>query len=176
MKNLKTSSCAFFLVRNISKNLISHSPRRDPCKMSDIDKLQTDAPSVPKNNNHLPETTFTLRHPPYTYVHLHIKTLPATLPTDLDLTTAHAYLRSALSSFLGLTGAAIPLSLLKVSGRDIWLRVPTGDASAVVAAVSQWTSVRGDHSLKVVARGTWLGAVMARGGGVGLWTMGGDGK
>jgi len=82
---------------------------------------------------------------------------------DLDRVTVQSHLRSALSQFLGLTGTAIQLDLLKVEGKDIWIRVAKEDASAVVAAVSQWASMGQRVSLQVKARGSWLGAVMAMG-------------
>jgi ribonuclease P/MRP protein subunit POP8 len=140
--------------------------------MSNVDLLQDEMLSSLNQKDKLPETTFTLCHPPYIYIYLTAQTLSPTPPIDLDKVTARSYLYSALSQFLGLTGAAIQLDLLKVEGKDIWLRVAKGDASAVVAAVSQWTSARQDVSLRVKARGTWLGAVMARGRREErLWTM-----
>lgn len=134
--------------------------------MSDVDMVQSDMPQVlskTKEKEKPTETTFTLRHPPYTYLHLTVKQLSTSAPIDLDQVAAHSYLHSALLQFLGLTGTAIQLDLLKVAGRDIWLRVARDDASAVVAAVSQWASTGQGVSLQVKARGTWLGAVMAKG-------------
>lgn len=118
------------------------------------------------------ETTFTFRHPPYAYIYLIAKSLSTTTQVDLDTVTAQVYLRSALSQFLGLTGTAIQLDLMKVQGREIWLRVARQDASSVIAAVSQWASTGQGVSLQVKARGTWLGAVMAKGKlDHRLWTM-----
>lgn len=141
--------------------------------MSDVDMFQSDAhPPSSRAIEETSETTFTLRHPPYVYIYLIVKTTSPTAPVELDKVTAQSYLRSALSQFLGLTGTAIELDLLKVKGKDIWLRVAKEDASAVVAAVSQWASTRQDVSLQVRARGTWLGAVMAKGRiDDSLWTM-----
>ena len=141
--------------------------------MSDVDIIQSDAhPPSSRTTEKTSETTFTLRHPPYVYIYLIVKTFPPTALVELDKVTAQSYLRSALSQFLGLTGTAIELDLLKVEGKDIWLRVAKEDASAVVAAVSQWASTRQDVSLQVKARGTWLGAVIAKGRiNDSLWTM-----
>jgi ribonuclease P/MRP protein subunit POP8 len=141
--------------------------------MSDVDMIQSDAhPASSRTTEKTSETTFTLRHPPYVYIYLIVKTLSPAAIVELDKVTAQSYLRSALSQFLGLTGTAIELDLLKVEGKDIWLRVAKEDASAVIAAVSQWASTRHDVSLQVKARGTWLGAVMARGRmNDSLWTM-----
>lgn len=123
-----------------------------------------------KSKDKTPEISFTLRHPPCAYLHLMVKQLPPSTAVQLDEVTAHSYLRSALSQFLGLTGTAIPLDVLKVEGNDIWLRVAREDASAVVAAVSQWASVGQGISLQIKARGTWLGAVMENAD-RNLWTM-----
>lgn len=139
----------------------------------DVDMLQRSPTSRSTPKDSPPETNYTLRHPPYVYIYLTIQTLsPNPTIVALDKVTARSYLHSALSQFLGLTGAAIQLDLLEVEGRDIWLRVAKDDASAVVAAVSQWMGARQDVSLRVKARGTWLGAVVARGArDERLWTM-----
>lgn len=85
---------------------------------------------------------------------------------------ARSYIHAALSQFLGLTGTAIETNPLKVEGKEIWLRVPTEASSAVVAAVSQWTSLTQGLSLQVKSKGTWLAAVVARGTTDDeLWTM-----
>lgn len=85
--------------------------------------------------------------------------------TDLDALTARTHLTSALSQFLGVTGTAISVDILKIEsvsppsssssssrkydpegrgrgggggGVYLWIRVPREDASAVVAAMSSW--------------------------------------
>jgi ribonuclease P/MRP protein subunit POP8 len=139
--------------------------------MSDVDMVGSDQPQS-KAKEKYSETTFTLHGTPYTYLHLGINQISTKASQQLDEVTAQFYLRSALSQFLGLTGTAIQLDLLKVEGIDIWLRVAKEDASAVVAAVSQWANIGQGVSLQVKARGTWLGAVMARGRTDGkLWTL-----
>jgi ribonuclease P/MRP protein subunit POP8 len=140
-------------------------------QMSGVDVVGSDQPQA-KAKDKNSETTFTLRRTPYTYLHLGIKQISTKASQQLDEVTAQFYLHSALSQFLGLTGTAIQFDLLKVEGIDIWLRVAKEDASAVVAAVSQWASMGQGVSLQVKARGTWLGAVMARGKTDGkLWTL-----
>ncbi|KIW75634.1 hypothetical protein Z517_10376 [Fonsecaea pedrosoi CBS 271.37] len=116
-------------------------------------------------------TTFTLRNPPYSYFHLHLHTIPLHTDQALDEITLRSYLSAALQQYLGLTGGAIPVDILKVEGSDAWIRVPSDDEVAVTAAVSQWVGVRG-VSLAIVARGSWLGGVVAKGATKGLWSLG----
>lgn len=107
--------------------------------------------------------TFTLRSPPYSYLHLSL--VPSGGParsssdeTQLDSVTVYSYLNSALSRFLGVHGSAISFDILKESGRDVWVRIPSEDASALVAALAQWTNSKGDM-LRVIGRSAWLGAI-----------------
>jgi len=120
-----------------------------------------------------PEVNFTLRHPPYSYLHLSVKTVnSAVSPPDLDDITARSYLTSALQQFLGLTGAAIPVDILKVQGQSVWIRVPDDDGNAVAAAISQWSSPSNGLSLRIEARASWLGALVAKERtGPKLWTL-----
>ena len=110
------------------------------------------------------EVRFTLRGAPYTYLHLSITKIAEPTPrVPLDAITARTYLTSALAQYLGLTGTAIPIDILKVTGQHFWIRVPREDASAVVVAVGQWANSLVGVSLKVEARGEWLGGVVAGG-------------
>lgn len=105
----------------------------------------------------------TIRNPPYTYLHLSLlaSTLPFQSPADVDILTARAYLTSALSQFLGLTGTAVPIDFLKIEGRDTWIRVPREDSAAVVGALSHWVGKDVAVSWRVKAKGEWLGAVVS---------------
>ena len=106
--------------------------------------------------------TFTLRSPPYTYMHLSLISAGSmsrsSQITPLDSVTIYSYLNSALSRFLGVHGSAISFDILKESGKDVWIRTATEDASAIVAALSQWSSSKGEI-LKVIDRGAWLGGI-----------------
>ena len=116
-------------------------------------------------------TAFTLRNPPYAYFHLSLRSLSSQASQDLDEITARSYLTAALQQYLGLTGTSIPVDILKTDGASVWIRVPRDDEAAVAAAVSQWTSPKG-VSLKIDARGSWLGGVVTRGGrDAKLWTL-----
>lgn len=93
----------------------------------------------------------------------------------LDLITAKTYLTSALSQFLGLSGTAIPIDILKlqfeetpVAGNSaklkvrntLWVRVPHDDAAAVVAAVSSWIGGNnGSAAWKIRGRSSYLAAL-----------------
>ncbi|RMJ28377.1 hypothetical protein PHISP_00764 [Aspergillus sp. HF37] len=115
-------------------------------------------------------TQFTSRNPSWTYLKLQLINQPNTSSTTtLDALTARTLLTSALSQFLGLTGTAIPIDILKISSsespspqdqRVVWIRVPREDASAVVAALSSWiggskTSGGGNVAWRVCAKGNF---------------------
>lgn len=107
--------------------------------------------------------TFTLRAAPYAYIHLslvrHNALRSPGLSDSLDSVTVYQHIHSALSRFLGIHGTAIMFDILKVQGDDAWIRTATDDASAVVAAVSQWSSAEGETWI-VQSRGTWLGGLV----------------
>ena len=110
------------------------------------------------------EVTITLRDTPYSYLQLSVISIDGRVARHpLDAITARTYLTSALSQYLGLTGTAIPIDILKVTDQDFWVRVPKEDASAVVAAVGQWANALVGISLKIEGRGDWLGGVVAGG-------------
>lgn len=74
-------------------------------------------------------------------------------------------MNDALSQFLGITGSAISIDVLKSNCvGELWIRVPREDCSAVVAAVGGWTGVAGgsgggEVGWRVLGRGGWLGVV-----------------
>jgi ribonuclease P/MRP protein subunit POP8 len=119
--------------------------------------------------------TFTLRNPPYSYFHLSIYKLPTLVSAQtqlqqLDEITARSYLSWALEQYLGLTGTAISIDILKVEGQDFWIRVSRDDETAVTAAVAQWAGARG-VAMRIEARGSWLGGVIGRRKDEKLWTL-----
>jgi ribonuclease P/MRP protein subunit POP8 len=117
--------------------------------------------------------TITLRNPPFSYFHLRLTSLEEQAQQQpLDELTIRSYLTAALQQYLGLTGTAIPIDILKVDGaQNAWIRVPRDDEVAVTTAVSQWVGSKGVN-LRIEARGTWLGGVVARRGRAGgkLWS------
>lgn len=113
------------------------------------------------------ETRFTLRDPPYSYIHLRIANQTANSTSrkqkeqlELDEITALSHLTSATSQYLGLTGTAIPIDILKVQALEAWIRLPIEDERAVVAALSQWIGKEG-VILRVLGRGSWLGGLQS---------------
>lgn len=104
---------------------------------------------------------------------------PDTPPLQpLDALSARTYLSSALSQFLGVTGTAIPIDILKVEPKgtksngltkygSVWVRVPRDDGAAVVAAISSWIGGSGSGSgaaWRVCAKGNYLGALVSGSG------------
>ena len=126
------------------------------------------------------ETTTTFRHPPYTYLHLSLTTVLTSnsvtraqlaKAAELDAITALQYLTSALQQSLGLTGTAIPVDILRIENQDMWIRVPYDDGSAVMAAVSQWSSAAKGVALRVRGRGAWLGGLVGKSDEGKLWSL-----
>lgn len=55
--------------------------------------------------------------------------------------------------------------MLKVAGRDCWIRVAGEDGTAVVGALGQWVGgAEGGVAWRVRGRGEWLGRVKGGGG------------
>lgn len=106
------------------------------------------------------ETNFTLRNSPHRYLQLRFTThAPGkSSGTDIDEITIKTHLNSALSQYLGLTGTAIDIDILKVDCDTAWIKLPSEDESAVVAALSQWAG-QGGVAIRVQGRSSWLGAL-----------------
>lgn len=102
--------------------------------------------------------TVTLRHPPYTYLHLRLIE-PNFATGNTDTLTFVTAIHTALTRFLGIHGSAISFDVLKESRRDMWIRTASEDASAILAALTQWSGRKGEV-LRVVGKGTWLGALV----------------
>lgn len=97
-------------------------------------------------------TQFTIRNPQWSYLQLSLLTKSPNY--QLDALTAHLHLRAALSQFLGLHGTAIPIDILKLSGNDVYIRVPREDSSAVVISVGGWVGKAGE-GWRVKDSGSW---------------------
>ncbi|MCJ1247279.1 hypothetical protein MMC30_004493 [Trapelia coarctata] len=146
--------------------------------MTEAAALQAD--SIPPPKKHKPSHTSTgptasnftktIRSLPYTYLHLTLLSPPllsspsAIASPPIDALTVRRHLTSALNQFLGITGTAISIDILKVEGRDCWIHVPREDGQAVVQALTAWTGEREGVAWRIKGRGGWLGGV-ARGGG-----------
>ncbi|KAK4962422.1 hypothetical protein LTR10_000048 [Elasticomyces elasticus] len=102
----------------------------------------------------------TISDPPWSYLHLQhlISTGPAT--TNLDAVTAHLQITAALTQFLGLHGAAIPIDILKTECAEVWIRIPAQDHSTLLVAVGGWVSGKGE-GWRVKGSSSWDARAMA---------------
>jgi ribonuclease P/MRP protein subunit POP8 len=142
-----------------------------PTKMAqadgDVSMSQSDAPQVnPKeqkiNLKGHEIAAKTIKAPSFSYARLELIS-QSTPQTDLDELTVRTHITSALTQFLGLTGSAIPVDVLKVEGQVCWIRVPREDLSPVIAAVGGWTGsaeAGGKVGLRVRASGNWLSTLV----------------
>jgi ribonuclease P/MRP protein subunit POP8 len=118
--------------------------------------------------------TCTIKAPQFSYAHLELLTdsSAAIGAVALDDLQVKAYCTAALRQFLGLTGAATPLDILKVQGIECWVRVPRGDLSNFAAAITAWkgTTEDGVHCLlRIKQCSDWLGAMVGSDGQERLW-------
>ncbi|EGD87829.1 hypothetical protein A7C99_1892 [Trichophyton rubrum] len=126
--------------------------------------------------------TLTSRKPQWAYLHLELVSASDSIAkassTSMapDPLTAKTYLTAALSQYLGLSGTAIPVDILKLGsrlgqpdGKSVWIRVPYEDAAAVTAAMSSWIgadsgSGSSNVAWRVVSRRSHLGALIGGSG------------
>ncbi|EHK27430.1 uncharacterized protein TRIVIDRAFT_34768 [Trichoderma virens Gv29-8] len=116
--------------------------------------------------------TCIIRTPPFSYIHLELLTNPPDAAVELDNLQVKSYCTAALRQFLGLTGTAIPLDVLKVSGSECWIRVPREDLGSFAAALTAWkgTNDGGIESLlRIKQCSDWLGAMVGSNGQEQLW-------
>ena len=98
------------------------------------------------------------------FVYMHLSLIRSSDHNDnrvLDPVTVRTYLTAALQQYLGLTGTAVPLDILKVHDNSAWIRLPTEDSRAVQGALSQWLGKDGDVSWRVRAVGSSVTALSA---------------
>ncbi|KAL5094099.1 hypothetical protein Trisim1_008209 [Trichoderma cf. simile WF8] len=116
--------------------------------------------------------TCTIKSPPFSYVHLELLTNPHDAAVELDNLQVKSYCTAALRQFLGLTGTAIPLDVLKVERSECWVRVPREDLGSFAAALTAWkgTNDGGIESLlRIKQCSDWLGAMVGSNGQDRLW-------
>lgn len=116
-------------------------------------------------------TTKTIKTPPFSYACLElISSSPPSSASQhapsLDAVTARAYITSALTQFLGLTGSSISIDILKIEGSKAWIRTPREDLAPVVAATGGWVG-KGmglDERVgwRVRGSGNWLSTLVAK--------------
>ena len=97
---------------------------------------------------------------PYTYFYLTlVYSLDKHAVASLDLITVRTYLDSALRQYLGLSGTAVPIDIVKVESRDVWIRLPREDSGAVQGALSQWVGKDGNISWRLKAQSEFVNSV-----------------
>ncbi|TGJ79618.1 hypothetical protein E0Z10_g9152 [Xylaria hypoxylon] len=114
----------------------------------------------------------TIKAPSYSYAHLELLNTEASKTGDLDALQVKSYCTAALKQFLGITGTAIPLDILKVERQSCWLRLPRDDLGAFAAAITAWQGTTQDdvHStLRIIGCSDWLGALVGQQNEEKLW-------
>lgn len=95
----------------------------------------------------LHQTTF--RKPTWAYFHLTLVTPGTASQTplasavrsdsrDIDALTVSTLLTQPLTTYLGITGSAVPIDILHTQGRNAYVRIPRQDARAFRAGLSNW--------------------------------------
>lgn len=130
--------------------------------------------------------THTIRSPPFAYAHLELVTsssstsssLSSSAAVSLDPIQVRTYLTSALRQFLGISGQAIAVDVLRVDGARCWLRVPRDDLSAFAAAVTAWPGTAHEGSggaqpqhatFRIRGCSDWLGGLIGQDGMEQVW-------
>lgn len=107
-------------------------------------------------------TVRTIRQPQFAYAYLELICDTENKP-PVEIITFRSHLTAAFTQFLGLTGSAMPVDILKVEGRECWIRVPLEDLSTVIAAVTGWLGNVGQEeriAWKVKDSGNWLSSIV----------------
>lgn len=116
--------------------------------------------------------TSTIKSPSFAYAHLELVTDGAQ-PAPLDNLQVRSYCTAALRQFLGEHGVAVAIDILKVDGRECWLRLPRQDLGMFSAAVTAFPGVNGSGGaslLRLLACGDWLGSLVGRADERKMWT------
>lgn len=113
----------------------------------------------------------TVKEPQFSYAHLELFT-DDPQPPRLDILQVKAYCTAALRQFLGLTGQAMPIDIIKVEGNQCWLRVPRQDLGRFAAAITAWKGTS-DGGVRCLFRlqqcSDWLGVMVGSDGQDRLW-------
>ena len=115
--------------------------------------------------------TRTIKAPSFSYAWLE-SISDSTSQIELDEITVRTRITSALTQFLGLTGSAISIDILKVEEQECWIRIPREDLSLVLAAVGGWvggSETDGKMGWRVKGSGNWLSALVGKRGMEKVW-------
>lgn len=172
--------CCCTRVGPLHRKAHSHSPLQPHPKFSIT--TTTTTPTISQRNtpttpNMAAPKVFPLRtlplRPISSYAHLELITPSSPSPPALDTLQAHSYCLAALTRFLGDTGAAVPVDVLKVEGPRCWVRVPAEDLPAFAAAVTAWGGTKDDGVdvlFRILGCSDWLGCLVGGEGQEELWT------
>ncbi|KAG5980310.1 hypothetical protein E4U43_006755 [Claviceps pusilla] len=102
----------------------------------------------------------------FSYAHLELATdSPQTMTITLDNLMVKSYMNAALKQFLGLTGLAIPVDILKAQDTTCWVRLPREDMASFAAAMTAYSGSReGDRQYLLRMKGwsNWLGLLIGK--------------
>ena len=104
----------------------------------------------------------TIKSPPFAYAHMELAT-DGPQDIQLDELMVKSYCTAALKQFLGLTGQAIPIDILKAQGGACWVRVPREDLRSFAAGITAYNGVsEGDtqYILRLKRCSNWLGSLV----------------
>ena len=165
---LRATKISTLLGRQIQslENHISCKMAKDPEKMDvdppgDVSNVSIVKAKLQKSHDLF---TSTIRKPPHAYAQLEVLTHPPD-PAAVDEIQVRMYFTKALEQFLGVTGTAIPIDILKVQDKECWVRIPREDLGPFTSAITAWTGEsRGGVTsiLRLRACGDWLGSVLGR--------------
>ncbi|KAM0447978.1 hypothetical protein ACHAO4_008509 [Trichoderma viride] len=140
----------------------------DDTKGQDTKRSIIEKPRLQKSHELL---TCTIKSP-FSYIHLELLTDPPGAGVELDNLQVKSYCTAALTQFLGITGSAISLDILKVEESGCWIRVPRDDLGPFAAALTAWkgTSDGGvKRLLRIKQCSDWLGMMAGSDGQDQLW-------
>lgn len=138
---------------------------------AEVGGVTTTASGLPKAQKSRELFALTIKSPPYSYACLEM-VLDNLEPAQLDALQVRSYCSAALRQFLGDTGVAIAIDIVKVQGAECWLRVPRQDLAAFGAAITAFPGVSQGGQVSILrlrACGNWLGALLGQHGQQKLW-------
>ncbi|OAA52010.1 hypothetical protein NOR_00603 [Metarhizium rileyi] len=125
--------------------------------------MSASSPSQEAAQGHGQGSSYVLRaqtlSSPFSYAHLELAT-DGPQEVHLDDLLVKSYFTAALRQFLGLTGQAIPIDILKTQEKACWVRLPKEDLQSFSAAVTAYRGAsEGDtkYILRMKNCSDWLG-------------------
>ncbi|KAG6056674.1 hypothetical protein E4U17_002032 [Claviceps sp. LM77 group G4] len=105
-----------------------------------------------------------LAEQPWSYAYLELAT-DGPQPITLDNLMVKSYMTAALTQFLGLTGSAIPIDILKAQDSICWVRLPREDMDSFAAAITAYRGSREADTqfvLRMKGSSNWLGLLLGQ--------------